>query len=92
MSEVAALGPFGPLADALLDRVREIVREEVAAAHPTPSAQSPWLDVEETAQYLGMTPAAVRAAVRRGQLPFEKTPLGQLRFDRDALDQWVRGG
>jgi len=91
VSTAASFGPFSPMADALLDRVRQVVREEIAAAQPVSSVQSPWLVVEGAAEYLGMTPAAVRAAVRRGQLPFEKTPLGQLRFDRSTLDAWVRG-
>jgi excisionase family DNA binding protein len=53
--------------------------------------ESPWLDAGQAADYLSMTEAAVRAAVRRGKIPFERTPLGQLRFDREALDAWVRG-
>jgi hypothetical protein len=79
------------MVETLLERQRQIVREEVAALGTPPPAPSPWLDVAGAAEYLVMTEAAVRAAARRNQLPHTKTPLGQLRFDRGQLDLWVRG-
>jgi hypothetical protein len=56
------------------------------------SAKSPWLDVDAAATHLGATtPDAVRALVKRRQIPFHKAPNGRLLFDRHELDAWVRG-
>jgi excisionase family DNA binding protein len=49
-----------------------------------------YLDVERAAEYLSTTPAAVRALVRRRQVPHHRTPNGRLLFDRRELDAWVR--
>lgn len=57
-----------------------------------PASEAHWLSVASAAVYLDSTPSAVRTAYKRGQLPFVKTPLGQIRFDREALDAWIVGG
>ena len=55
-----------------------------------PDAGSPWLTVEETAAYLKMSPAAVRKAAHRGQLPSYRRGARRL-FHRAELDRAVRG-
>jgi excisionase family DNA binding protein len=50
-----------------------------------------WWTVEQAAQYLGLTPTAVRRRVHRGQIPFHR--LGsRLRFKKEELDALVEPG
>ena len=72
---------------ALAERVERMARE-IAAAQ---TAQSPWLDVAAAATYLCTTDQAIRAAVKRGQLP-GKRPNGRVLFTRDELDRYVTQG
>jgi excisionase family DNA binding protein len=78
------------LDEALLGLVREAVKE--ALAEQQPEQASPWLDVAGAAEHLRTTAAAIRALVKRNAIPFSKTPAGRVLFDRQQLDQWVRGG
>ncbi len=66
--------------------VREAVRAELAALPAQPAG---WLDVDTAADHLSTTPAAVRAMVKRDELPVHRTPNGRLLFRADALDAWV---
>jgi hypothetical protein len=90
VNEAAApFGPFGALAEALLDQVRQIVREEVSSAQPAPSG---WLSVKSAATYLDMEIEALRSAVRRGKVPVHQGLSGRMMFDRAELDEAVRQG
>jgi predicted HTH domain antitoxin len=79
--------------DALVEEIRRVVREEMQAA-PESLLIRPvgFLDVDRAAEYLSTTPGAVRALVKRRQVPVHKTPQGRLLFDPDELDIYVRGG
>ena len=51
-----------------------------------------WLDVRATAVHVGMSAHAIRGLVKRGQIPFHRTPNHRLRFLPAELDEWVRSG
>jgi hypothetical protein len=51
-----------------------------------------WLDVPRAADHAALTPDAIRALVKRGQIPFHRTENGRLRFSPTELDRWVRTG
>ncbi len=59
----ALVGPN--LAAAILDALRE---EIAAASAPHSEPASRWLTVEQTAEYLGTTPKAIRRRIDRGRL------------------------
>jgi hypothetical protein len=79
------------LDEALVDVVREAVRQALAEQHP-PEQASGWLDVKRAAEYLSTTPAAIRSLVKRREIPYRKTPNGRLLFRPEELDMWVMGG
>lgn len=72
---------------AVATRVERIARD-IAADLAVPSA---WLDVAGAASYLVTTPQAIRAAIKRGQLP-GKRPNGRVMFTRAELDRYVTRG
>ena len=77
----ALVGPN--LAGAILDALRE----ELAAAstpHSEPAAR--WLTVEQTAEYLGTTPKAIRHRIDRGRLRVVRDGR-RVYVDRQALDE-----
>jgi hypothetical protein len=51
-----------------------------------------WLDVPRAADHVALTPDAIRALVKRDQIPFHRTENGRLRFSPTELDYWVRTG
>jgi excisionase family DNA binding protein len=51
-----------------------------------------WLEVPGAADHVALTPDAIRALVKRGQIPFYRTENGRLRFAVTELDHWVRTG
>lgn len=59
------------------------------------SHESPYLTWQEAAAYLGLSSkSALRGRIRRGTLPrwCWTNTLGELRFIRSALDQWMAEG
>ena len=52
---------------------------------------SGYLNVDSAAAFLDTSPAAIRAMVKRGELPVTRTPTGRILFSRSALDAGVRG-
>ncbi len=77
----ALVGPN--LAGAILDAVREEL-----AASPAPHSEpaTRWLTVEQTADYLGTTPKAIRRRIDRGRLRVVRDGR-RLYVDRQALDE-----
>ncbi len=75
----------------LEDDLRRIVREEVSRALVEGRRTPEWLNVKSSAAYLDTTEDAVRALVRRGQLPVHRSDVGTMRFLRDELDAHARG-
>lgn len=48
-----------------------------------------WLNIKEAAQHIAMSVAFVRKSVRNKTIPYSRVGTKALRFDRDALDQWL---
>ena len=48
-----------------------------------------WLNIKEAARHIGMSVAFVRKSVRNKTIPFSRIGTKSLRFDRDALDEWL---
>ncbi len=72
--------------------IRGYVRDEltrILEAHD--DGEPGWLDARGAAQHLAMSEDGIRAAVKRGSIPFVKTPTGRIRFNRRELDLWARG-
>jgi excisionase family DNA binding protein len=80
------------LEEALIAAAREGARQALAERGLEVAQSQGWLSIERAAVYLDMTPEAIRSAVKRGQLMPCRTPTGRVRFSRERLDQWVRGG
>ena len=78
------------LPDQLLQRVADLVAEQVVARLALPVAPSPWLDFEAALEYLGFTRNKLYKLTAAGAIPFRKKQKGQgLLFHRDELDRWV---
>ena len=54
----------------------------------TATDSSRYLPVAKAAEYLGMTPKALRCRVDRGTIPYRKIG-GRLAFDRRELDRFI---
>jgi hypothetical protein len=79
--------------DGLEATLRAVVKEEVAAALAEDAKPAVgYLDVRGAAAYLSSTPAAVRAALKRGQLDAHRSETGRVLFDRSQLDAFARSG
>ena len=63
-----------------------------ALASAREAAAEGFVDVAGAAAYLTSTPTAIRALVKRREIPFHKAPNGRLLFDRSELEVWVRHG
>ncbi len=48
-----------------------------------------WMDIRKTARHIGMSVGFVRKAVRNKSIPFTRIGTKALRFDREALDEWL---
>ncbi len=70
-----------------IEAVRAALREELARA------QSPWLDSEEAAAYLGTKAGTMKTWRAEGKGPRYHVVQNRLvRYHRDELDEFVRGG
>jgi excisionase family DNA binding protein len=49
-----------------------------------------WLNIREAAGHIGMSVAFLRKGTRNRSVPFCRVGTKALRFDREALDQWLR--
>jgi excisionase family DNA binding protein len=78
------------LPEVLLDRLRATIREAIQTELGRTPQPVGWLDVDAAATYLSTTPSAIRARIRRGELPFHKLG-GSILFKPDEIDARVRG-
>lgn len=64
-------------------------------SHRIPQTEegSPWLTVEPAADYLGMTPDALRKLAQRRRIKYHQPTgeRGRLYFAKRDLDEWVSG-
>lgn len=67
----------------LRPEIEEMIEQRVERRLPKPS---PWLNVNEAAAYLKITPQAVRKRVYAGRLPARYDAGGKMRFRREDLD------
>src|SRR5439155_26520464 len=58
---------------------------------PGSEVESKWFDVRTAAKYLCLKRHAIYNRINRCQLPFIRDGR-RIRFDRDALDRWMRKG
>jgi excisionase family DNA binding protein len=76
------------------EALRRLVREEaqaaVRAALNATQAPSVLLTAKEAGELLGMTEAALRRSAQRGIIPSLTLPTGRVRFERSALESWMR--
>jgi excisionase family DNA binding protein len=78
------------LADCDIERIAARVADLIAGVRsPSPTS---WLDVEGAAAHVGLSANAIRALVKRREIPVHRTPNRRLRFSVTELDQWVRFG
>jgi excisionase family DNA binding protein len=85
---LSAVIPNPTLAD-LLEIVASRVAKILAAQQPAPEPQSPWLTVDEVAEYAKLTPDAVRGAEKRGKLRAHRSETGRVRFLRSDVDAFL---
>ena len=75
------------LVEAIAQRVAELTREQIRGACPP---ESPWLDFNAAAAYLGFSRAKLYKLTAAKAIPFRKKDGGQgLLFHRDELDNWL---
>ena len=78
--------------DGLEELLSGVIRDELGTGSGSLSIRPVgFLDVEGAAKYLSTSQGALRAQVKRRQLPFHKTPEGRLLFDPAELEAYVRG-
>ncbi len=73
--------------DVLAERVRQLIREELAAEQ---LADDRFLNAASAADFLDISEDALRSRVRRREIPFRKRD-GRLYFDRAELRAYVEG-
>jgi excisionase family DNA binding protein len=77
------------LLDELVKAVANRVAPVIVASAPSEQV-SPWMNIKTAAAYLDTTEQALRARVKRNEIPVHRRD-GRLYFHRTELDQWVRG-
>lgn len=61
------------------------------AAQPASPEWKKWLNMDELSAYTGLAKATIYSKISKGELPVSK--MGRLnRFEREQIDQWMRGG
>lgn len=77
--------------DELEELLERAARDGAAQALAENAPAAGWQDVRRIADYLAISPNAVRQLVRRrdNPLPCERTPTGRLLFSTRAVDSWV---
>jgi hypothetical protein len=79
---------------ALEEIIQAVAAQAVAQAlivgHEQPVGRSPWYTGDEAAEYCRMTRTAVTQARRRGQLRFDRSETGRIRFHVSDLEAFLR--
>jgi dihydrodipicolinate synthase/N-acetylneuraminate lyase len=76
--------------EAFAEVVRHVVREELERL-PYFSATSPWMTLEEAADYCRMTSEALDSARKRKQVYAHKSETRRIRYRREDLDKFLSG-
>ena len=76
--------------EALRRLVREEAEQAVRAALAAQDGPSGYMTARGAAAYLGMTEGGLRRSSQRGEVPCVRLPSGRVRYERRALDEWVR--
>lgn len=74
-----------------VDDLRVVLRLELERVLTAHRQVSGYLSVKSAAAYLDVSEQALRARVKRREIPVHRTG-GRLFFEREALDEYVRGG
>jgi hypothetical protein len=77
--------------DELLEEIKAVIRQELQALEGLSIRPGGFLDVNGAAGYLSTSPGALRALVKRRQVPVHRTPQGRLLFSPAELEKYVRG-
>ncbi len=74
-----------------LQRIADHLDENALAALVSASSPTQWMDTDDVADYLQVSPKAVRQAANRGDLPGHKFPpnrkQGRWRFRKEEVDK-----
>jgi len=73
------------------DNLRVVLRAELQRMLASHRLTEGYLSLKSAASYLDVTEQALRARVKRGEIPVHRRDR-RLYFERDALDGYVRGG
>lgn len=74
------------------DLLQQLINEIQELKKSLIKANSPFMDIEETAHFLRCSVSTVRHLIREGQIPYRRLPGGQkskLLFNRKKLIMWV---
>jgi excisionase family DNA binding protein len=77
--------------DTLIDQLEPRLIERISERLAT-GPRSPWLTVEEAADYLRTSPGAIYKRIKRGQLPSHRPEGSPILLHRDDLDGTGPGG
>jgi excisionase family DNA binding protein len=75
--------------DSLIDEIAARVATAIKSSEPVPEPASPWFTVDQAADYMQMTPDAIRASEKRGQLKAHRSETGRVRFLKSDLDAFL---
>lgn len=76
---------FASSLEGLVESAATRVVAQVLARNEQYSARSPWYTADEAADYARMTRTAITQARRRGQLSFDRSETGRIRFHVDDV-------
>ena len=84
-----ASGQFASSLEGLIEAAARAVAQVLEECEQDPG-RSPWYTVDEAADYARMSREAIRQARRRGQLRFDRSETGRIRFHVDDLEAFLR--
>lgn len=82
------------LAEAIIRQVADRIAEVVVDRFDSNSRDgrdTPWMTVDEVAEYARMTSQAIRDTEKGGHLPAYRTTTGRLRFHIDDVEAFLTG-
>ena len=80
------LSPIDPLVKAIAQQVAEILRKDLGLDSKR------LFTVDQTAEYIGRTPYAVRHMIAKGELVKVQRGDNRIFLDRADLDRWIAMG